>query len=290
MSDDLILEAEKITSSIDIPSQPQLLLQIHEEVLKPEPNFRVLKEYVSQDIGMSAKVIKLANSAFFGLRNKVHSIENALTVLGLNNFTNIIVSSSFRDLMALSSNSAEEYDELFNHSMHAARLCQFITNKVSNFGGAIIFPSQTYMAGLFHDCGIMILAKKFDDYFEDIKCAKQPSDNLIDVEEGLYKTNHSVVGYVVAKSWQLPEIVTRVIQHHHDPYLSSHDDPTLRSMLAINLLAETVLSILDDESEWSSNIFGIQIDEKALRSILDELNFDMDDFKDIVSTAQNLIG
>ncbi len=289
MSGELILEAEKITSTIDIPSQPQLLLQIHEEALKPEPSFRKLKEYVSQDIAMSAKVIKLANSAYFGLRYKVHSIENALTVLGLENFTNIIVSSSFRELMEASRSSAEEYEDLFNHSMHAARLSQFITNKVKIFGGGIIFPSQTYMAGLFHDCGIMILAKKFDDYFADIKVAKQKSDMLIDVEEALYKTNHSVIGYVVAKSWQLPEIVTKVIQHHHEPYLSSHDDPTLRSMLAINMLAETVLSVLDDGDELSTDLFGIQIDTKVLNIVLEELNFDEDDFKDIVSTAQDMI-
>ena len=289
MSDELIKEAEAIIASIDIPTQPQVLINIYNEVMKPEPDFRKLKEFVNQDIGMAARIIKIANSAFFGLRYKVHSIEHALTIMGLENFTNIICTSSLRDALMSESVENVEFETIFNHSMHVARISQFITHKARIFSGGIIFPSQTYMVGLFHDCGILILAKKYQDYFEKIKSSLSKGRSLVEIEEDLFRTNHYIVGYVVTKSWQLPDIVCQVIQHHHNPDIKIHTNLTLKNMLAINMLAEGVITKLLESENSDESTYGLDVDSKKLMAdLLDELNFDKDDFKDILETAKEI--
>ena len=291
MSNELIMEAEAIIASIDIPTQPQVLMNIYEEVTKPEPDFRKLKEHVNQDIGMAARIIKIANSAFFGLRYKVHSIEHALTIMGLENFTNIICTSSLRDALMSGSSVNDEFETIFNHSMHVARISQFITHKARIFSGGIIFPSQTYMAGLFHDCGILILAKKYPDYFIKIKSSLSKGHSLIDAEEDQFKTNHYIVGYVVSKSWQLPDTVCQVIHHHHDMDIGLQSDLTLKNMLAINMLAEGVITKILESEDGDENIYGLQVNSKnTLTNLLEKLNFDDDDFKDILETAKEISG
>jgi len=291
MDTTLMKEAEAIIESIDIPSHPQVLMNIYDEVQKPEPEFQKLKEYVSQDISMAAKIVKIANSAYFGLRYKVHSIEHALTVLGLENFTNIVCTSSLRDMLMSEPTMDSAIETVFNHSMHVARISQFITHKARIFSGGLIFPSQTYMAGLFHDCGILILAKKYQDYFEKIQSSESDHRSLVEIEEHHFKTNHSVVGYVVSKSWQLPDVVCRVIQNHHLTDLVLDEDPTLMHMSAINMLSEVVVSYSYDNENHEETLYGLNIDsDQLVNRLLEELNFDRDDLKDIIATAKEIIG
>ena len=95
----LVEEAEKIFRSIAIPSPPRVLMQLNEEMGKAEPEYRVITDLVSQDLAMTAKVLRIANSPYFGVRNRIKSIATALSVLGLEHFRNIVLASAFRDGM-----------------------------------------------------------------------------------------------------------------------------------------------------------------------------------------------
>ena len=114
---------------------------------------------------------------------------------------------------------------------------------------------------------------------------------MIEIEEHHFKTNHSVVGYVVSKSWQLPDVVCRVIQNHHVMDFAPDDDLTLMHMLAINMLAEAVVSYTYDDENHEETLYGMNIDsEQLVNRLLEELNFDRDDLKDIIATAKEIIG
>ena len=290
MENTLLTEAESVISSIDIPSQPQVILDIYNEVLKKEPDFKKINELVSMDMAMSARIIKISNSTFFGLSQKVHSIERALMVLGLENFTNIIITSSMRDLLKVSQMSHEEYETFFEHCMHVARINQYITHKVRIFSGGVIFPSQTYMAGLFHDCGIMMLRQKYPDYLSKVDTSIGQGKTLIEAEEENFQTNHCLVGYVVSRSWKLPDIVCKVIQHHHDIDMSFNEDKTMKTMCLINILTECVISYLHRSENHFTEIYGHLLSSpEEFKPILEALYFNTDDFRDIVDTTKEII-
>lgn len=289
-TDILATEAESIIKSIDIPHSPQILLDINREVITPEPNFHKIKELVSQDVSLSAKIIKVANSSYFALRYKVQSIEHALTVLGLENFTNIVLASALRDAFAQDRQLLDELDDVFNHLMVIARISQLILGKVHYSTGGIIYPNQVYMAGLFHDIGILILRKKFPNYFVEVNNAFPENKYLINIEEDKFRTNHAVVGYFMAKSWSLPDEVCHVIQHHHNLHAMESESPTVVKMLAINLLSEILFDYTFEAETGSYSVFGHQLENAALfNQLLEQLNIEREDLHDVVDKIKDML-
>ncbi len=287
--DKLRSEAETIIKSVNIPHCPQILLDINREVITPEPDFHKIKNLVSQDVSLAAKIIKVANSSFFALRFKVQSIEHALTVLGLENFTNIVLASSLRDAFSQDRSLLNELDDVFNHLMLIARISQLIISNVHYSSGGIIYPNQVYMAGLFHDIGILILRKKFADYFKTVNNALPHEKSLVNIEEKYYLTNHAVVGYFMAKSWSLPDEVCKVIQQHHQPQSLKNSTPTLSKMLAINMLSEILFDYAYESETDHSSVFGHQLESVELfNQLLEQLNMEREDLPDILDKIKDM--
>lgn len=288
--DKLVVEAESIIKSIDIPHSPQILLDINREVITPEPNFHKIKDLVSQDVSLAAKIIKVANSSYFALRFKVKSIEHALSVLGLENFTNIVLASSLRDAFSQDRELLNELDEIFNHLMMIARISQMLLAKVNYSTGGLIFPNQVYMAGLFHDIGILILRKKFSNYFEVIDQAFPDEKYLVNIEEENFQTNHAVVGYFMAKSWSLPDEVCKVIQHHHNPEALKNEEPTVAKIITINLLSEILFDYALEAETGEYSIFGHQLESVDLfNQLLEQLNVEREDLHDVLDKIKDMI-
>lgn len=285
----LIQEAEAIIQSVNIPSSPQILIDINKEVLTPEPSFYKIKNLVSMDVSLSAKIVKVANSPFFGLRYPVQSIEHALSILGLENFTNIVLASALRSAFSQDRELNADYEEVLDHSIQVAQISQMILKKAKYLSGGLIFPNQVYMSGLFHDIGILILRMKYPDYFNIVKSHFSGNKNLIEIEEDHFKTNHSVIGYFVAKSWSLPDIVCKVIQYHHHPDFDTIEDVTLSKMLAMNVLAEVLLEYIGDSEHNISSPYTHSVDSiNFFNQLLDELNVERDDLTDVLDKIKEM--
>ena len=290
MKKELIQEAEKIIESVDIPSQPHILMDINAELLKSDPSFRKISELVSQDISMSAKILRVANSSFFSLRNEVNSIRSALSVLGLDNFSDIVLNFALRDVFRGAQIDAKEFKEILKHSKLVARTSQLIFQKIQYLYSGIVFPGQVYMAGLFHDIGILILSKKFKDYFKKIRNSFSEENPLIAIEEKHYKTNHCLVGYLIGKMWSLPSFVCDIIRYHHDEDFEIHDDISLRKMLSLIMLAENTIDYVIKNEYNSYSIYTHKIrSPNSLNKFIEELNLDIDDLKDIEDKVKEII-
>lgn len=205
MGQSLLEITEKLMQEIGIPSQPRLLIELNKEVTKEEPDFSIISNLVSRDVGISARIIKVCNSPFFGLRQKVDSINRALSVLGLKNFKNVVLVSALADNMNSSSISSKDFEYFCNHSLFIARIAQAIANRLPFEIKRQVDPDHAYMAGLFHDSAIPLLTKKHKDYFVKIAEALKSNVSMVSVEEEAYHTNHCLAAYFVAKSWGLPE-------------------------------------------------------------------------------------
>lgn len=280
--EEYIKKAEELVNSIGIPSQPQIVLDINKEINKPDADLRKIADIVSRDVAMSAKLLKIANSPFFGLREEVDSIQRALSLLGLKNFNNIILASSLRETLDAQNPVLEKF---WNHSMATALISLHIAKKV-------IYPSvdQAYIAGLFHDCGIPFILKKFPGYSEIADYAMSivgtealsgRTKSIIGIEDERYNTHHCAVGYLVAKSWRLSNPVCQSIWYHHYVNIDTHNDASTRRLTAILLLADYISSYLvylaggkcpvDTEQEWA----------KIHKKVLFELSLTVENIKDL---------
>ncbi len=275
-------KAEELIKSVGIPAQPQIVMDVNEEINNPNVDLRRISELVSKDVAMSAKLLKIINSAFFGLREEVDSIDRALSLLGLRNFNNIILASSLREALGGHDPVIEKF---WNHSMATATICSKIARKI-----AFQSVDQAYIAGLFHDCGIPLLMKKFPDYTQiaDYALSVVPTESLvgksksiIGIENERFDTHHCAVGYLIAKSWRLSDAVTQSIWYHHYINIDIHKDRYTKTLSAILLLADYISSYLlffsgggcsvDPESEWA----------KMHKKILSELTLNIDSLKDM---------
>lgn len=241
----------KTIGDIGIPPCPAILSQINKEMQKDDPDLRHLDDIISSDVGLAAGLIALANSPFFGLRNRVRSAKEALQVLGLNVASRAIAGLILRKAFPPS----PSLERFWDSSARIAHLSGWLV--LSGHIHAELDPDEAYTFGLFRDCGIPVLLNRFPDYLDILKQANaEKTRRFTEVESGLCGTNHAVIGCLLAQAWWLPDEISRAIHHHHDYDLLSDNGgkPARMSVLmAIGQVAEHLLQKhrnLSRTEEW----------------------------------------
>jgi HD-like signal output (HDOD) protein len=134
---------------------------------------------------------------------------------------------------------------------------------------------EAYALGLFHDCGIPLMMMKYPNYVDVLKQANQAKERCFtDLEDQTFNTNHTTVGFYVAKSWRIPTRICTAILNHHNPQMLSSDDEGVANLLAILKLAETITHSarrLSELPEWMT----------VQEQILDHLQLSARDFNDL---------
>lgn len=241
---------EKVLNGISIPPQPQVLQDLHAEKKKGFPNFSRVAELISKDVGLSAAVLKTINSPFYGLSQKLNSIQQAVMLLGADKIMMIVTASVLRD--TIRGKASINLDRFWNRSTDVANICMSLA-RVCHMGNV----DDVYALGLFHDSGVAMLARKFDNYKEvQTQANATQQRSLADVEEDFFQTNHATIGYYLGKSWYLPDDIVQVIRDHHDlkQLFREGDEFSYRNdLMAILRMASNIFYSYDRvnaEPEW----------------------------------------
>jgi len=250
--DALDASLEASLKDIGIPPRPLILEQIMLETRKDEPDFNRIATLISRDVSLSAGFMKTANSPFYGLRQKVHGVREALMVLGLKTAANTLAGLIMRQVLP----SGPHLERFWDASDRTAQLAGWLVQKLGvRFG---VQSEDAYTFGLFRDCGIPILMRKFPDYYKVLAHANdEASLRFTDVEEAALPTNHALVGSLMSQSWWLPESSTLAIRHHHDhPAINTYATElpgASRRLIALAQLAERLQQEetgLNQTREW----------------------------------------
>lgn len=249
------LSAEQIQQAlqgISVPPQPQIMVDLQMEQYMPDPDLDVIARLISQDPGLSGALLKIVNSPYYGLTNKIASIQRAVTLLGSRSIINLINAQSIKGEMA------DETIVTLNRFWDTAQDVAMTSLTLAKRTGSQAID-EAYALGLFHDCGIPLMIKRFPDYMTVLEQAYAnagPDKRVVDTENDAFNTNHAVVGYYTAKSWRLPEHVTNAIANHHNALAIFSDESTrnsqLKNLLAILKMAEHICAshrVLGGESE-----------------------------------------
>jgi len=231
-------EIQETLKGIDIPSPPQLIVELQQEMARSNINISNIEAIVSKDVGISGKVIKLVNSPFFGLRSNIGSIQHAINLLGVENIINIVNSIAIRQ--SFSKHNLVDMTRFWDNATDVAMTSAFISRVLG-----IACPNEAYMLGLFHNSGIALLIERFPNYSDTLKIAySETTDRITDVENHHIQCNHAVAGYFVAKSWKLPSYICESIADHHKTHaIFSGEMPygaDKKNLLAILKLSETI--------------------------------------------------
>ena len=287
----LQLDRERLLEFIDvgdIPSLPEAAKLAIDTGLSDGRSIDDVSKIVLQNPSLTAKILKVANSAYYSRNGKVSNIKDAIVLLGYKTVKSIILSITIRDIFKEKDISWFEYKKFWLHSIATAIIAREIAKSTGRKN-----DDELYTAGLLHDIGksiFLISAEK--DYKNSVNLARAKRIPLYEAENITFGFDHSDVASFILDQWGLPEKIVRIIRNHHtavSPSGTSGDIQPVEDLilLASNILAKTAgYKTLDEEPPYKNTqmvldrigLLGSEIDRilidlneeiKSLLSILE---------------------
>jgi len=213
---------EKLLKSLkDLPPMPQVVFKAKEIMTNPASDLKQLSKVIQTDMSIVSKILRMANSSYYGLPGKVSSVDHATVLLGQNTLAEVITLAGISGLLesALQGYDLESGD-LWRHSMAVA------------FGSKILAErkkpeliNDAFIAGLLHDAGKIILDKPvlerkelFDSFMED------GQQTFLNAETEILGFDHSEIASEMCIRWNIPESISLAIKYHHYPSRSNGNE------------------------------------------------------------------
>ena len=195
-----------------LPTLPFVLDRIIQVMDDPKSSATDLKDTIIKDQSISAKILSLANSAFYGMPNKVTDLTRAIVVLGFNTVVDVAMSVSVTKIFGGDSSLEFDKKEFWTYSVGCAEAAKLIAEKVN-----IRQAEYAYLLGLLHDLGKVILSNFFvEEYDEAVINAKLNNKPLSDEEINIFGFDHTEASRVLGLKWKLPDkILTPIVFHHN---------------------------------------------------------------------------
>jgi HD-like signal output (HDOD) protein len=226
---------EQALNGFTIPPQPEILQHIQQQLDAPEPNIKRIATLINLDIGIAGFTLKVVNSAFFGLRQKITSVEHACKFLGVNRVLKLVRSVLLR--FTLAEGQHDKFSlKLWVSALQTANIAMTLARHF-NFSQAV--QDDCYSLGLFHNAGIALIHQQTNQYSQLMQQGLLAQYGYSEIEERHFHTCHEVLGYLIAESWGLTPELCNVIAYHHSPQLMLESDSNIEKQLfALLKLAE----------------------------------------------------
>jgi HD-like signal output (HDOD) protein len=204
-----------------LPSLPSIYVRLIEKMRDPECGIDDVADLVARDISLTARVLKLVNSAFFGLRQQISSLNEAVNYLGLDTLKALVLSINSFSQFEKSALGGLSLDSLWNHSLLTAGCAKLIAEMET--GNARVVD-EAFVAAMLHDTGKLVLAANFQaDYAEVMAAAGTGAESLLEAEQAAFGANHADVAGHLFSLWGLPGSIVEAVNWHHDPLGSGAD-------------------------------------------------------------------
>lgn len=251
-------DIEKVLQSVDIPACPAMLFDVLTEAQKDAPDVRKLAKQVSNDLGLSAATLKLANSALFRGGGTVSTVRKAIDRLGVQNLVCVVVNAALRN--NLDGLPTGFVDRFWLRTSTLAMFASLVARR--QYG---VSPDAAYTYTMFHDAGIPLMMKRFPEYGQVVSQCQKLGQLAVNAEAEYFPCSHAIVGSLLTRNWGLPSSVGQAIRFHHDPDVYELPDSTLPghsvSLIAIVHIAEHLMCEMTSEEDME---VGGVLFEKAL--------------------------
>ena len=207
-----------VTSLNVLPSLPEYYEELVEEVQSPEPSIKTVGSIISKDVAMTAKVLQLVNSGFFGLHNEITDITQAITLLGINTLKALVmVAHAFSVRADCPLPGSFSLRDLSSHCLFVGTCAKCIMEDLTDNEAEI---EESFTAGLLHDIGKLILAMnrpvEYESVYEDVR---EGRISAMDGERQVFGSTHCDVGAYLLGLWGLPDNIIEAVVYHHSPHL-----------------------------------------------------------------------
>ena len=196
-----------------LPSLPSLYTQIVELIQSPDGSIKQIGEVIAQDLAMTAKILQLVNSAFFGIPRHISNPAQAAGMLGLDTIKALVLTTGIFSKFEQKRFVHFGIETLWNHSIKTGAIAKKIADKES---ADKHLSDNAFMAGLLHDVGkLVLMANVPDKYKAVIETIKEQNITLNQAEQSVFGTSHAEVGAYLAGLWGLPDAIVEAVAFHH---------------------------------------------------------------------------
>jgi HD-like signal output (HDOD) protein len=252
-AEDILLELKTArskgpTKTLVIPPCPDLLLQLQAVMDCADPDLQAVARIASSDVAMSAVLLKMANSSLYARRQRVVTVEEAMATMGLNQTAAVLTGFMMRSALHVNSPLLEQF---WDRSGRRALALAHIARQLYNLD-----PALAHTMGLFCHVGLPVLLKGMRGYAGTLMEAQARIDrSFIATENAAHRTDHAVVGALVARTWNMAESLQLAVRLHHDfEVLQEAQLPLeVRTLVAATLVADRIVHSFDNprpESDW----------------------------------------
>jgi putative nucleotidyltransferase with HDIG domain len=224
---------KNIASSLkSFPSMPGAAVRLLALIDDPDMSVSQIEDILKHDAGLTANILKLANSAYFGIPSKVGSVRQAVLILGLKRLIQMVIASC---VSAIMDKPVPGYDlppgELWRHSIAVSVAAEGLVKEL-NIGA----KEEIFTAALLHDVGKLILGSFVQDDFAKIEAALKQDVSFEAAEDMVLGTNHADMGARILTQWSLPSDIVNAVRWHHTPESAESADTMLDIVHVANVL------------------------------------------------------
>lgn len=254
------MKAQKIDRELDhardagpvkdivIPPCPQLLVKLQTELNQPDPDPQVVAAIAGSDVAMTAALLRLANSPVYARREPVSSVAQAVSMLGVKPTASVLTGFLLRNAIRIDPTLIEHFWE------SSTRRSLAMAHIARQMYGVDVEVART--CGLFFHVGIPVMLQGVRGYGGTLVEAMARQDQtFIQTENASHRTDHAVVGAIVAKTWRLPQVISHAVRLHHDFAVlnDSGVEQVVRRLVAIAAIADHLVANhegLKIQREW----------------------------------------
>lgn len=205
---------KKLESLTELPTIPTFMTQVLSALDNPNLSAPQLANLIERDQALTAKVLRVANSPFYGFARRISTIDLAVVILGVNALKEIVMSLIVQKFFSRLKVSLFDIKSFWNYSVFCGAAARLIARKMG-----YRLAGEAFVAGLTHDIGLLILIENFRKNFGEIrKLQYERKISLPEAEFAVLQCTHSDIGSWIAEKWNLPDKLCTAIHNHHIPF------------------------------------------------------------------------
>lgn len=259
-----------VTGVASLVSLPEVCIQVNGMVDDDRSSAGDIARVISQDPGLTARLLKIANSSFYGFPSRIETVSRAVTIIGTRELRFLVLAASAVRSFDRISSDAIDMASFWRHSVYCGVIARLLAGRCR-----VLHSERLFVAGLLHDVGRLVMISRIPDLVQVMHFrARQAQEPMFEAEREVFDTDHGEVGAELMKLWRLPASLQSAAAYHHEPQRAP--DYALEAALihiadGLAHLAELGSSNLQDVGPISTFAWELtQLSPAVVESVLQE--------------------
>ncbi len=253
----------------DLPALPDIAMKLIQLASNMDTEISEIIEVIEKDPSLTAKLLKLCNSSYYGLSKRIGSVQQAVVLLGYSTLYKIALTvSSSIYFKRGASGYGLSHEDLWKHSVGTAIASETIAHKYNRPKA-----QNAYTAGLLHDIGKVVLSEFVSDDIDRILTLVENKRSFTEAETEILGMDHAMIAGKLARRWKFPEALVEALKYHHEPHLAVADKELCAFTHMGNVITNTIgqgigvdsfMNLISEEVEKMLPMDEAELEEIAL--------------------------